>query len=255
MSGLEISSEALRGFVLVLPVWDLQLVLRALRDAPFEPMLETRLDWLTWKTAFLLAITTARRVGEIKAFSADTRYLQLTPAGVRLRLNPFFIPKVNSETNREAEIFLVPFCPRSHPSSRCTLYRLCPCRAIQKYINATAVFRQTDQFFVCYGKGPSRGKAASKMTISRWVRRCITEAYKASKVNPPKGVRAHSTRAQAATWAQFNNTPVSDIIKTATWSSECTFATHYRLNLAGNASTARFGTNVLQTVLDSHANN
>ena len=92
------------------------------------------------------------------------------------------------------------------------------------------------------------------MTIARWVRRCISEAYKARGQNPPVGVKAHQTRHQAASWAQFNNTPIKDIVKTATWASECTFATFYQLNLAGNESTARFGTNVLQTVLDRRPN-
>jgi len=238
----------------ILPVWDLQLVLSALREPPFEPMLSTRLDWLTWKLAFLVAVTTAKRIGEIQAFSVDSRYLTCSAAGVRLALNPVFIPKVNTQANRQAEVFLEPFHPRLDSDSVCTLYRLCPCRAIRMYIEATAIFRQTDQLFVCYGSGPSRGKAASKTTISRWVRCCISEAYKAKGKNPPKGTKAHQVRGQAASWAQFNKTPMCDILKSATWSSACTFASFYQLNLAGNSGTARFGTNVLETVLARHAN-
>ena len=237
----------------VLPVWDLQFVLNALLHPPFEPMLTTRLDWLTWKTVFLVAITTAKRIGEIKALSAVERYTCITPAGIRLRLNPYFIPKVNSQANREAEMFLEPFCPRSDPRyATSDLYKLCPCRAIKKYIEATAVIRRTDQLFICYGNGPSRGGPAHKTTIARWVRKGISEAYLAQNKNPPQGLKAHQTRAQAATWAQFNNTTMHDILKSATWASECTFATFYRLNLAGTESTANFGTNVLNTVFDRH---
>jgi hypothetical protein len=219
---------------------------------PFEPLLTTRLEWLTLKTAFLVAVTTAKRVGELQALSVDPRYYSSSAAGVRLRLNPVFIPKVNSAKNRGAENFLEPFYPQTDPSSSCTLYRLCPCRAIRKYVQATAVLRQTDQFFVSYAPGPRRGTAVSKVTISGWVRRAIAEAYKAKKLDPPEGIKAHQTRGQSASWAEFHNTPMVDILDTAKWENPCTFATFYQLNLAKNAGTATFGTRVLQAVLDSH---
>ena len=233
----------------ILPKWSLQLVLQSLRGVPFEPMVSGRLKWLTIKTAFLLAIVTAKRVGELQAFSVDDRYLSISQEGVRLRLNPCFIPKVNTSGNREMESFLAPFCPRTNPRSTCTLYTIDPCRAIRRYVSATKAFRQTDQFFVCY-QGARKGHAASKMTIARWIRSCIEEAYKARKVSLPTGLKAHQTRSQAATWAQFNSATILDICRTATWADECTFARHYQLNLAGNSSTARFSNSVLQTVLD-----
>lgn len=232
------------------PVWDLQLVLQSLRDVPFEPMVSGRLRWLTLKTIFIIAITSAKRVGEIQALSMNPKYLNISPAGVRLRLNPSFIPKVNSEENRESEILLPPFCPNENPHSRNTLRFLCPVRAVSKYLEATKAFRQTDALFVCFGEGPKKGCKASKATISRWVRICIQEAYQAKGQVPPEGIKAHQTRGQAASWAQFNGASITDICKSATWTSACTFARFYQLNLADNVSSARFATNVLQTVLD-----
>ena len=73
-----------------------------------------------------------------------------------MQLNPVFIPKVNSVANRDADIFLEPFCPRASSPPGCTLYCICPCRAILKYILVTKAFRKTDQFFVCYGDGPTK---------------------------------------------------------------------------------------------------
>ena len=236
-----------------LPKWSLQLVLQSLRGRPFEPLDRIGLGWLSWKTAFIIGVTTARRIGEVQALSVSDRFLQLHPDGVRLKLNPFFIPKVNSDQNRESEIFMTPFCPPTDPNSRNTLHCVCPCRVIRLYMERTAAFRRTDQFFVCY-EGAKKGQAAHKMTIARWMRRCIEEAYRATGRDPPTGLKAHSVRATAATWAQFNQTSMADICKTATWSSGCTFATHYQLNLAGNVSTARFAANVLQTVLDRRPN-
>ena len=95
-----------------------------------------------------------------------------------------------------------------------------------------------------------KGKAATKTTISRWVRTAIQEAYTARGLEPPQGIKAHDTRGMAASWAQFNNASLADICDTASWSNQCTFATHYQFNLAGNRPSARFGNAVLQTVLD-----
>ncbi len=44
------------------PAWDLTIVLRSLVKAPFEPLDQANLKFLTWKTVFLLAICSAKRV-------------------------------------------------------------------------------------------------------------------------------------------------------------------------------------------------
>jgi hypothetical protein len=75
-------------------------------------------------------------------------------------------------------------------------------------------------------------------------------AYKACKKTLPTGIRAHSTRAVATTWAQHNNTSLRDICDTASWSQSSTFTTFYQLNLAGGEASAHFANAVLQTVLD-----
>ncbi|KAJ8376070.1 hypothetical protein SKAU_G00066500 [Synaphobranchus kaupii] len=51
------------------PSWDLQLVLNALTEPPFEPLEGLSLKLLSFKTAFLLAIASARRVSELHALS------------------------------------------------------------------------------------------------------------------------------------------------------------------------------------------
>jgi len=237
----------------ILPAWSLQWVLQALRGAPFEPWSPESLHLLSWKVAFLLAVTTAKRLGELQALSSHKKFTILSEQGVRLRLNPSFIPKVNKVEYRELETLLVPFCPpRRGAETHSTHYRICPVRAIRLYLQATADFRRTDQLFVCYS-GPRRGYAASKITIARWIRSCIQHAYKAIGKPLPTGLKAHQTRSVAASWAQFNGSSIADICKTATWSDGCTFARFYQLNLAGNTATARFANNVLQTVLDGSA--
>jgi hypothetical protein len=208
-----------------------------------------RIDLLTYKTAFLLAITSAKRIGELQALSSNPRYLDISADGIRLRLNPAFVPKVNKPQNREQELFFTPFCPRTSPNSVQTYYTLCVRRAVKHYLTATAPFRQDEQLLVCFS-GPRKGKAAAKATISAWVKKAITLAYKASRKELPTGIKAHQTRGMAATWAQFHNTSLKDICDTASWGDASTFAKHYQLNLSGNVPSARFANAVLQTVLD-----
>ena len=40
---------------------------------------------------------------------------------------------------------------------------------------------------------------------ARWVREAIKEAYRSLGRDPPEGIKSHSTRSVAASWAQFNN--------------------------------------------------
>ena len=47
------------------PAWDVNVVLRSLLVAPYEPLGGAPLRTLTMKTLFLLALATAKRVGEI----------------------------------------------------------------------------------------------------------------------------------------------------------------------------------------------
>lgn len=232
------------------------LVLQALHASPFEPMESVRIQWLSWTRTLLIAVATARRIGEFEALSVDPRFLSFNRgaqgqvSGVKLILNPSFIPMVNTDPNRETEIYLSAFCPRSLPHSPSTLYRCCPCRALDIYVRATRAFRKTDQLFICYQIGAKKGQPASTMSIARWVRAAIERAYTAMGDITLEGVRVHSTRGIATSWAQVTNVSLADICRSATWSSACTFGTHYQLNLA-NESSARFASGVFQAVFDS----
>ncbi|MBN3297263.1 ARRB1 protein, partial [Amia calva] len=53
-----------------LPAWRLDVVLDALSQAPFEPLNSAELKLVSLKTAFLLAITSARRVRELHALNS-----------------------------------------------------------------------------------------------------------------------------------------------------------------------------------------
>ncbi len=61
------------------PPWDLALVLEALCKPPFEPLEEVSDRVLTFKTVFLLAITSMKRVGDLQALSVAPSFLDFAP--------------------------------------------------------------------------------------------------------------------------------------------------------------------------------
>lgn len=56
--------------------WDLRLVLDSLCSAPYEAIEQADIRSLSMNTAFLLAITLARRVAELHALSVSPQYLR-----------------------------------------------------------------------------------------------------------------------------------------------------------------------------------
>ena len=62
------------------------------------------------------------------------------------------------------------------------------------------------------------------------------------------GIKAHSTRAMAASQAERAGTTPEQICRAATWSSYTTFSKHYRLDLL-SAKDQAFGRKVLQAVV------
>ena len=67
---MSIESERPR-FILVLPQWDLGIVLEALRRPPYEPLNEASLKHLTLKRVFLLIMVSAGRCSELQALLFD----------------------------------------------------------------------------------------------------------------------------------------------------------------------------------------
>ena len=76
--------------------WDLHIVLDSLCLPPFEPLEHADIKWLSLKTVFLLAITSAKRVGELHALSVSAPCMQWRPNEVTMWPNPCFLPKVQS---------------------------------------------------------------------------------------------------------------------------------------------------------------
>ena len=61
---------------MITPVWCLELVLTALTKAPSEPNMTYPLKYITWKTAFLLTITSSCRASEMHVLSCKIPYIR-----------------------------------------------------------------------------------------------------------------------------------------------------------------------------------
>lgn len=228
------------------PTWDLPLVLRTLTRHPFEPMATCDLRLSSWKTAFLVAITSARRVSELVVLRRSPLYLVFLPHSVRLRPDIKFLPKVNTDFHVSSHIILPDFFP-SPASPRDKLYHTLDVkRALLFYLDRTKFPDRADSLFVRYSN-PHRGSKVSSQRLSHWLSELISLTYSLARVPPPKRLTAHSTRAVAASTAFLQGVSLGDICAAATWSSPTTFIRHYAIDVQAR-QTAPLARAVLSTV-------
>ena len=216
-----------------IPSWDLALVLEALCGPPFEPIESADMKFLSYKTSLLLALTSAKRVGDLHDLSVYPSCTQFTPDGskVTLRPNAAYLPKIIPTAYSSMTFELLSYCPPPFASEeQRRLHSLCPVRALRTYIDRTQVVRLCDQLFLCFSN-PAKGKALSKQRLSHWIVEAVSIAYGSRGLPLPQGVRAHSTRGMAPSWALFKGVSVSDMCTTASWSSLHTFVRFYHLDV------------------------
>ncbi len=220
------------------PPWDLEVVLRALSQPPFEPLTSVGLKELSLKTALLLALASAKRIGDLHAFSVDSDCIRFGPGDCSVTLRPRmgYVPKSLSTPFKTQTVSLSALSSESTASREADAQTsVCPVRALRIYIDRSDGFRQSDQLFVCYG-GCARGRAVSKQRLSHWIVDAIMAAYTSQGLECPLHIRGHSTRAIASSWAWSRGMSIRDICVAAGWSSENTFARFYKLDVQSFAS-------------------
>ncbi|XP_078518308.1 uncharacterized protein LOC144782952 [Lissotriton helveticus] len=208
------------------PVWNLNIVLTRLMGPPFEPLHSCEIQYLTWKVAFLVAITSLRRVSELQALTIHEPFIQIHANRVVLRTNPKFMPKVVSQFHINQTIELPVFFPNPDSVADRALHTLDVKRALLYYIDRTKDFRKTKQLFVAFSP-QHKGNPISKSGIARWIVKCIQICYQKAKRTLTVPPRAHSTRKLGASMAFLGNIPLEDICRAATWTTIHTFTKHY----------------------------
>ncbi|KAL9985474.1 hypothetical protein ACROYT_G007888 [Oculina patagonica] len=182
---------------------------------PIQPSLGSVLDFLTalyQQGLTYSAINTARSARK-------------TPISVEIDEGHF--PRKTSTTK------LVEHLKQSRPGVTNPLVKLkafedktlCIVTTLQEFLTRTQTLRGTEsQLFISYQKS---FKKVNRDTISRWVKSVLTDSgIDTSRFKP------HSTRAASTSAASNASVSLDDILQTAGWSSECTFAIFYNKPIA-----------------------
>ena len=202
----------------LIPEWDLLLILGCLKKAPFEPLKDAPLKFLTWKTCFLVAITTFRRCSDLQALQLGEGYANVQKQGIT------FLRTGLSKTDRPSHLsrnIVVPHLPNDK--------KLDPKRAVAYYLKETEKFRKSTsgndvlKLFLAVNRPH---KPVTSVTISRWLVNLIKFCYK--ELNKTSGrVTGHSTRSIGPSWALFKGASLQQVMEAADWSRETTFTRHY----------------------------
>jgi integrase len=205
------------------PQWDIYLVLEALKGPPFEPASTCTIAHWSYKTAFLLALATAKRRSELHAIEFQaTRWEK---DAVQLFLLPEFIAK-NQRPGEEFPPIVVPALAHTlrHDDPNRTL---CPHRALKWYLEKSKASRSSQRrLFISFSK-PDKEIAAS--TLSRWIVKAVTMAMELNgKLSCIKNTpRAHEVRAIATSIALSRSVSMENILRAAFWRNESTFSRFY----------------------------
>ena len=198
----------------LVPEWDLCLVLGCLRKPPFEPLKDASLKHVTWKTCFLVAITTFRRCSDLQSLQLGEETVNVQRKGVT------FIRTGMAKQDRPSHVSSNIFVPAFTKDKL-----LDPKRALTYYLRRTENFRNADRLKVFIAVNKPH-KPVSCKTISRWITDTIKFCYRTEGKTPGR-VHGHQTRSYGPSWARFKGTSSKDIMEAADWSRETTFVKYY----------------------------
>ena len=205
------------------PAWDVSLVPQGLtpRKALNEPLQTCEERFLAQKTLFLLALASAKRIGELHALSYRVSHTR-DWGEVSFAFVTGFVAKTQDPSSLapQFEGFSVPALPNARKNRNGRL--LCPVRAVKVYLDRTASHRpRCERLFVTAGRSK---KEIVKTTVSFWLRKTISRAYELSGTAlPVPAPRARETRGIAPSILFRKNFAVDQVLKAGTWHRHTTF--------------------------------
>ena len=212
------------------PAWDVSLVLQSLTGAPYEPLRTCEERFLAQKTLFLLALASAKRIGELHALSYRVSHTR-DWGEVSFAFVTGFVAKTQDPSSLAPrfEGFTVPALTNARKNRNGRL--LCPVRAVKVYLDRTAPHRpRCERLFVTAGRSK---KEISKTTVSFWLRKTISRAYELSGTAlPVPAPRARETHGIAPSILFRKNFAVDQVLKAGTWLRHTTFTRHYLRDIA-----------------------
>ena len=209
------------------PLWNVTLVLESLRGPPYEPLKRASDRDLTLKTVFLLALASAKRVGELHALTAKVGHSEGWKS-LSFSFVPDFVAKTQNPSvpDHRFDGFTIPSLKDFSGDDPQEMV-LCPVRAVRLYLKRTQPLRSSDHGRLFLATGRNK-KEVSKNTISFWLRETIKRAYQSSgeEDTAPK-IRAHEVRGIAPTLLFRRNFAVDQVLRAGVWKSQTTFTSFY----------------------------
>ena len=200
------------------PSWSLAKTLEYLKGPVFEPL--GSCDWrnLTKKTLFLVALATAKRIGELQAISHSVSFQSEDAV---LSYLPEFVAKTETLKNPVPRSFKLKSLKVGRKDSAKEDALLCPVRALRIYLQRSKeVSPRPRSLFV---SPRIRSKAITKNAISFFLRETIAQAGSL----PTDQCRAHDVRGISTSASFWTNWPLDKILEAASWKSANVFAKHY----------------------------
>ena len=212
------------------PAWDVSLVLQSLTGAPYEPLRTCEERFLAQKMLFLLALASAKCIGELHALSYRVSHTR-DWGEVSFAFVTGFVAKTQDPSSLAPrfEGFTVPALPNARKN--CNGRLLCPVRAVKVYLDRTASHRpRCERLFVTAGRSK---KEISKTMLFFWLLKTISRAYELfGTALPVPAPRARETRGIAPSILFRKNFAVDQVLKAGTWRRHTTFTRHYLRDIA-----------------------
>ena len=203
-------------------IWDVSIVLSHLRS--LSPVDKLSLKELTLKLVVLILLVSGQRGQTVHLLSID----HMVPMNNCYTFQIVDHLKQSRPGVKNPIVELRPFKDKS----------LCVVTTLKEYLTRTQSLRGSEsQLFISYTRPFRR---VSRETISRWVKLVLTD----SGIDTLR-IKPHSTRAASTSAASNASVSLDDILHTAGWSSESTFAKFYNKPIVKENT---FADQVLSTV-------
>ena len=180
--------------------WSVDTVLKYLRTSTSDTLLQ-----LSCKLSTLFLLVSAQRCQTLHLIELSD--IKITRDKVFIAPNHFL---KQSKPGKHLEMMVFKAYTKDD--------KLCIVKTLSEYIDRTKYLRNSEKLLISTMKPH---KAASKSTISRWVKMVLIRAG----IDPCFG--PHSTRAASSSKARLVGIPLKTIMKTAGWSNASVFARFY----------------------------
>ena len=206
-------------------IWDVSTVLNFLRKC--SPARDLSLQNLSAKLLTLCALVTGHRCQSFHAM--DLEHMDISDNKAN-----FYIAQLLKHNSPKKPMTVLTL--HAFPEDK----RICVLTYLKHYLKRTKELRASTKLFISTC-APHKG--VSKETLSRWIKLILSKSGIDTKLFKP-----HSTLA-ASTSAAIRNVHVNDVLRTADWSSEATFAKFYNRPLT-SGSEPSFANSVLCSKAD-----